>query len=582
MRNIGARAAAQVVPRKTMAVARCLLRTEDGMNTVAALNLLGGLGLFLLGIHHLTEGLKSLAGDSLRRALQTLVAGRFSAVASGVLFTAAIQSSSATIFTVIGFVSAGLITFPQALGINIGATLGTTSTPWMVAILGFRIRITLVALPILGIGAFLWIIGRGRWRSLGAILAGFGLIFTGIDYLQLAMNGISWNLESFAGTGAAARWVLASIGIVMTIVMQSSTAAAATTLVALDAGSLTFEQGCAMVVGQSVGTAATSALAALGGGIAVRRTALGQIIFSVVAGVLGLLFLGPLVAAADWVGARLHNRDGVLALAAFSSIFKVAGIAAFYPWLDQFARFIERISGTGADTAVSRLDPIVAQTGGPIALEAAWRATLEIARVSIDALRRRLAGDSVKYVSQEQAIQQIDHFLESISLDTLDPSAMELRLVRLCHAVDHLSALERHLKQIPPAIKGWQPPASFGMAATMLAAWLDASSNPSASVDPAVGLAIQEASRRVREDSGSERERLLGDVALKRTPAATARGALDALGWADGGLSDAWRLAESLQTAAHDRSHVVGSPPPHQNVSDAHRPDRPGPATQAA
>src|SRR5262245_11354793 len=126
------------------------------MDTVAALKLLGGLGLFLLGIHHLTEGLKSLAGDSLRRALQKLVSGRFSAVASAVLSTAAIQSASGTIFTVVGFVSAGLVTFPQALGINIGATLGTTSTPWLVAIFGFRLRITLVALPILGLGAFLW------------------------------------------------------------------------------------------------------------------------------------------------------------------------------------------------------------------------------------------------------------------------------------------------------------------------------------------------------------------------------------------------------------------------------------------
>src|SRR5262252_2688833 len=287
------------------------------MDAAAVLTLLGGLGLFLLGIHHLTEGLKSLAGDSLRRALQRLVSGRFSAVGSGVLFTAAIQSSSATIFTVIGFVSAGLITFPQALGINIGATLGTTSTPWMVAILGFRIRITLVALPILGIGAFLWTIGRVRWRSLGAILAGFGLIFTGIDYLQVAMNGISWNLESFAGTGAAARWLLASIGIVMTIVMQSSTAAAATTLVALDAGSLTFEQGCAMVVGQSVGTAATSAVAVIGGGLAVRRAALAHIAYSLVTGVLAMLFLTPLTSAARWVGARLDDPNGVLAVAAF-------------------------------------------------------------------------------------------------------------------------------------------------------------------------------------------------------------------------------------------------------------------------
>src|SRR5215475_12028478 len=98
------------------------------MDTVAALTLLGGLGLFLLGIHHLTEGMKSLAGDSLRRALQRLVAGRFSAVASGAFFTAVIQSSTAAILTVIGFVSAGLVTFSQAIGMIVGATLGTTST----------------------------------------------------------------------------------------------------------------------------------------------------------------------------------------------------------------------------------------------------------------------------------------------------------------------------------------------------------------------------------------------------------------------------------------------------------------------
>ncbi len=527
------------------------------MDTVAALKLLGGLGLFLLGIHHLTDGLKSLAGASLRRALQRLVSGKFSAVASGALFTAAIQSSSATIFTVIGFVSAGLVTFPQALGINIGATLGTTSTPWLVAIFGFRIRIALVALPILGIGALLWIVGRGRWRSLGAVLAGFGLIFTGIDYLQTGMKGVSWDLESFAGTGFAARWILAAIGVVMTIVMQSSTAAAATTLVALDAGSLTFEQGCAMVVGQSVGTAAKTALAAVGSGIAVRRTALGHVIFSLTIGVLGLLFLGPLVAAADWVGARLHNPDGVLALAAFSSIFKLAGIAVFYPWLDQFARLIVRMSGTQADTAVSRLEPIVAETGGPVALEAAWIATVEVARATVDALRRRLAGESVTYIPQGHAIEQIDHFLESISLDTIDPTAMERRLIRLCHASDDLWTLERDAGRIPPAISGWQPPANFETGAHALEAWLAAASDQHAPADPAACKAIHDASTRLSEESKGERERLLGDIALKRTPATTARGALDAITWANAALYDAWRLAESLQAAADDRAHVV-------------------------
>src|SRR5215471_15245545 len=185
------------------------------MDASVVVKLLGGIGLFLLGIHHLTEGLKGLSGDSLRRVLQRLVSGRFSAVASGALITVATQSSTATILTVIGFVAAGLITLSQAIAVNMGATLGTTSTPWMVAIFGLRIRIAAAALPILGVGAFLWLVARGKTRSLGAVLAGFGLIFTGIDYLQTGMKGVSWNLEAFAGRGFGAMWILAGIGIVM-------------------------------------------------------------------------------------------------------------------------------------------------------------------------------------------------------------------------------------------------------------------------------------------------------------------------------------------------------------------------------
>ncbi len=160
------------------------------MSASAAITLVGGLGLFLLGIHHLTEGLKGLAGDSLRRTLQALVAGRLSAVLSGALFTVAIQSSTATTLTVIGFVSAGLVTFSQAVGVIIGATFGTTSTPWLVAVFGFRVSVAAAAMPMIGIGAFLWIVAKGRMRSFGAILAGFGLLFVGIDYLQNGMAGI--------------------------------------------------------------------------------------------------------------------------------------------------------------------------------------------------------------------------------------------------------------------------------------------------------------------------------------------------------------------------------------------------------
>jgi phosphate:Na+ symporter len=512
--------------------------------------LLGGIGLFLLGIHHLTEGLKGLSGDSLRRMLQRFVSGRFSAVTSGVLLTLATQSSTATILAVIGFVGAGLVTLPQAIAVNMGATLGTTSTPWMVALLGLRLRITTAALPILGVGAFLWLVARGKMRSLGAVLAGFGLIFTGIDFLQTGMTGISWNLDAWAGTGFGAMWILAGIGLVMTVVMQSSSAAAATTLVALDAGSLTFEQGCAMIVGQSVGTAVTTGLAVIGGGIAVRRTALAHIVYSLVAGVLAMLFLRPLTGAAEWVGARLDDSHGVLALAAFSTIFKLAGIVAFYPWLDSFARFIVRISGEDSASAVGRLEPVVAQAGGPVALEASWRAILEVAHGAVDTSRRRLAGEAVTYQPARESIQTIEHFLESLSLETTDLGTIGPRLVRVCHALDHLTELEDDLTRIPPIASDWHPSPVFQLGAAALAAWLEATKDPKVKPDPAVFKALEESSKQLSAERKAGRERILEEVALQRIPSAAARTGLEMLAWANAALYHAWRLAESLRIAS--------------------------------
>jgi phosphate:Na+ symporter len=412
------------------------------------------------------------------------------------------------------------------------------------------LRIATAALPILGVGAFLWLIARGKTRSLGAVLAGFGLIFTGIDFLQTGMAGIKWNLEAWAGTGYGAMWILAGIGIVMTVVMQSSSAAAATTLVALDAGSLTFEQGCAMIVGQSIGTAATTALAVIGGGLAVRRAALAHIVYSLIAGVLAMLFLRPLTGVAGWVGSRLDDPEGVLALAAFSTIFKLAGIVVFYPWLDPFALFIVRISGEGCASAVGRLEPTVAHAGAAVALEASWRAILEVAQGAVDASRRRLAGETVTYQSAGVPIQQIEHFLESLSLETTDLSTFGPRLVRLCHALDHLTELDDDLTRIPPAPADWQPPAGFEAGARALATWLEATKDPGAKTAPAVFKALEDSSKQLSAERKTGRHRILEDVALQRMPSATARAGLDTLAWADAALYHAWRLAESLRIAS--------------------------------
>lgn len=520
------------------------------MSAAVVVKLLGGIGLFLLGIHHLTEGLKGLSGDSLRRILQRFVSSRLSAVFSGAVLTLATQSSTATILTVIGFVGAGLITLSQAIAVNMGATFGTTSTPWMVAVLGLRLRISTAALPILGIGAFLWLIAKGKTRSLGAVLAGFGLIFTGIEYLQDGMAGVNWNLDAWAGSGMGAMWLLAGVGIIMTVVMQSSSAAAATTLVALDAGSLSFVQGCAMIVGQSIGTAATTALAVIGGGIEVRRTALAHVIYSLVVGVLAMLFLQPLTGAAAWIGEHLNDSHGVFSLAAFSSIFKLAGIVVFLPWLDAFARFVVRISGSGAETAVRRLSPAVANAGGAVALEAAWRAILEVSHSAVGAVRARLAGEPVNFQPDVKAAPQIEQFLESLPLETTDMGTIGPRLVRLCHALDHLTELQDDLKRTPPVVSDWNPPAGFQSGAKALAGWLDATQDPEAKPDQAIFQALEESSKQLASERKNGRSQVLEEIALQRTPATAARARLDALLWADTSLYHGWRLAESLRIAA--------------------------------
>jgi phosphate:Na+ symporter len=237
-------------------------------------------------------------------------------------------------------------------------------------------------------------------------------------------------------------------------------------------------------------------------------------------------------------------------MATFSSLFKLAGIIAFYPWLDHFARYIVRISGTGSESAVSRLEPTLVEAGGEVALEASWRAILEVAYGAVDAIRRRLAGESVTYDPPAEAVQQIEHFLESLPLETTDLGTVGPRLVRLVHALDHLTELHDDLTRIPVAVSGWQPPAGFEAGAQALAAWVDATRDPRVVPDPAIFKALEDASKQLNEERKTGREKILEDIALQRTPMATARAALETLVWVDLALYHSWRLAESLRIAS--------------------------------
>ena len=197
----------------------------------------------------MTDGLKAVAGDSLRAILARFTGGPVTAVMTGVAITLVVQWSSATVLMTIGFVSAGLLTFAQSVGVIFGANLGTTSTGWLVALLGLRFSISAVALPLVGIGALARLLTRGRTASMGMVLAGFGLIFVGIDYLQAGMDSFSEHFDPaiFPAETVTGRLVLVGIGIIMTVVLQSSSATVTTTLTALHSGTILPEQAAALL-----------------------------------------------------------------------------------------------------------------------------------------------------------------------------------------------------------------------------------------------------------------------------------------------------------------------------------------------
>src|SRR5690606_25390185 len=319
---------------------------------------LGGLGLFLVGMSLLTDGLTHFAGDSLRRGLLRFTGSPFKAFASGALLTLVVQSSTATTVTLIGFVSAGLITFAQSLGVVMGASLGTTGTGWIVSTLGLKVQLGLYTLPLIGFGALLRLLAKGRWRHLGTALAGFGMLFVGIDTMQEGMRGMGeqFTLPELAADDWLARFIALGIGVLLTVIMQSSTATVATTLTALDAGALNFEMAAIVVIGAAIGTTMTGVLAALGGSLYAKRTALAHVLFNLSSGLIAILLLPVLLALLGLAQTHLGLQAGGVSLAAFHTLFIAVGVAVFLPQAHRCARQIERLLPERSDSPTRMLD----------------------------------------------------------------------------------------------------------------------------------------------------------------------------------------------------------------------------------
>ncbi|MET0105641.1 MAG: Na/Pi symporter [Sedimenticola sp.] len=260
------------------------------------LTLLGSLGLFLYGMKVMSDALMELAGDRMRTVLATTTSNRFFAVMTGFLITAAIQSSSATTLMVVSFVNASLLTMTEAVGVIMGANIGTTVTAWLISILGFKLSISSIALPLVGVGFLMALSKKKKIKDWGYFIIGFAVLFIGLQFLKESVPDIRNNpevlafLAEYTTKGYLSVLMFMVIGTILTLIVQSSSATMALTLLMCHEGWIPFDMAAAMVLGENVGTTITANLAALVANYQAKRAARAHFIFNSL-GVLWVLVL---------------------------------------------------------------------------------------------------------------------------------------------------------------------------------------------------------------------------------------------------------------------------------------------------
>ncbi|HDQ39455.1 MAG TPA: Na/Pi cotransporter family protein [Desulfonatronum sp.] len=318
--------------------------------------------------------------------------------------------------------------------------------------LGLKVSIGLYALPLVGLGAFLKLLAQGRWAVLGLALAGFGLIFVGIDALQEGMQEVAGllNLAQLPSIGLQGHVLAMCIGLAMTVIMQSSSAAVATTLTALYANAVSFEQAASLVIGAAVGTTVTGMLAAIGASVPAKRTALAHVLFNLATGLIAVLLLPLFLWAIRLMQVHFGLDPGATSLAAFHTFFIAAGVAVFLPMVDRFASGIERLLPDKGPKLARHLDDTLLHAPA-VALEATRRALEQTACELFATIRSILAG---RFARQAEASCQIEEALDRTQrfFVKIPPVSGEETLsksrVALMHAIDHLFRLTSH--HFPP------------------------------------------------------------------------------------------------------------------------------------
>ena len=319
---------------------------------VNLLTLLGSLGLFLFGMKTMSEGLEKFAGDRLRSILAAMTTHRLMGVLTGVLITALIQSSSATTVMVVSFVNAGLMNLAQAIGVIMGANIGTTVTAWIISAIGFKVNIAAFAIPLLALGMIFIFSSKSSKKSIGEFIFGFSFLFMGLSYLQQAatdMNisaGVATLLSHVPCDSFLTIILFVIVGALVTMVVQASGATMAITLMLFDMNipGFGFEQAAALTMGQNIGTTITAFMASLTANTQARRAALAHMFFNVFGVVVVLIIFYPACNAVSWfVDNFMGGGNDLFKLATFHTAFNVFNTILLIGFVNQIEAFVCRV-----------------------------------------------------------------------------------------------------------------------------------------------------------------------------------------------------------------------------------------------
>lgn len=365
---------------------------------------IAGLGIFLFGMRHLEDSIKALAGRSFKNLLQQFTNRSWKGILTGTAVTAILQSSTMVTLLALAFLGGGMIALKNAISIVLGANLGTTFTAWIVATFGFKMDIADFSFPFLAVGilSYLFLDSRPNLRNTGGLLIGFGLLFLGLDYMKISIENVAGQID-LATYAVYGLWVFVVLGVIITALIQSSSAMIVIILSALNADLIDIYQSVAMVIGANIGTTTTLIFISIGGTADTKRLMMAHVIFNLVTGTLMFFFIKPLV---DVTYFLFGVEDPLMELVLLNTMLNAVGILIFFPFLELFGKFLNKkfLGSTpiGETLYVKNISPKVAD----VALQALDKEMAEVYKITSEYIRQNF-GINEKEKNRESRWKKI-------------------------------------------------------------------------------------------------------------------------------------------------------------------------------